>query len=65
MYGLQNAFGNKEEKIGPTTTIKPVTNAESDDMNSISKVITTWLIVDNVNKIFDKAHTCQDFVIYL
>ena len=41
MYGLQNAFGNKEEKIGPTTTIKPVTKAASDDMNSISKVITT------------------------
>ena len=53
MYGLQKAFGDKEEKLGPTTTIKPVTGAASDDMASISKVITTWRIVENDIKILD------------
>ena len=41
MYGLQKAFGDKEEKMGPTTTIKPVTGAASDDLTSISTVMTT------------------------
>ena len=51
MYGLQKAFGDKEEEIGPTTTMKPVTGAASDDLTSIPKVITTWLIVENDIKI--------------
>ena len=41
MYGLQKAFGDKEEKMGPTTTIKPVTRTTPDDLTSIWKVITT------------------------
>ena len=41
MYGLQKAFGDKEDKMGPTTTIKPVTGTTSDDLTSISKVIAT------------------------
>ena len=53
MYGLQKAFGDKEEKMGPTTTIKPVTGAASDDLTSISTVIATWLIVENNIKIYD------------
>ena len=62
MYGLQKAFGDKEEKLGPTTTIKPVTGAASDDMTSISKVITTWLIVENDIKILDRwKHMSKDF----
>ena len=65
MYGLQNAFDDEEEEIVSTTTLKPATEAASDDLNSISTVITTWLIVDNIDNIFDKAHTCKDFVTYL
>ena len=53
MYGLQNAFDDEEEKIVPTTTLKAATEAASGDLTSISTVITTWLIVDNINKIFD------------
>ena len=55
MYGLQNAFDDEEEKIVPTTTLKAATEAASGDLTSISTVITTWLIVDNINKIFDKG----------
>ena len=41
MYGLQNAFDDGEEKIVPTTTLKPVTGLASDDLTSVSTVITT------------------------
>ena len=65
MYGLQNAFGDKEEEIGRTTTIRPVTGAASDNLHPISKVITSRLIVQNMIKIFDKTHTCKHFATYL
>ena len=54
MYGLQNAFDDKEEEIVSTTTLKPATEAASDDLNSISTVIATWIIVENIIKILDK-----------
>ena len=56
MYGLQNAFDDEEEEIVSTTTLKPATEAASDDLNSISTVITTWLIVENIIKILDKIY---------
>ena len=41
MYGLQNAFDDAEEEIVSTTTLKAATEAASDDLTSISTVITT------------------------
>ena len=41
MYVLQNAFDEEEEKMVSTTTLKPVTGVASDDLTSISTVITT------------------------
>ena len=56
MYGLQKAFGDKTEKIGPTTTIKPVTGSASNDLTSISTVIATCLIVENNIKLYDNSN---------